>query len=111
LLYSRVGAGAGVGAAGAAGAAGAPEPHQNFYPEPEPHKNDAAPQHWSEAFKLFNSRCAGKLLGNTGEKGVLKITSAFKMNSLVSVCQSCSELSVFTQPLAVLGGLSKVSTF
>jgi hypothetical protein len=20
-------------------------PHQNFYPEPEPHKNDAAPQH------------------------------------------------------------------
>jgi hypothetical protein len=21
------------------------EPHQNFYPEPEPHKNDAAPQH------------------------------------------------------------------
>jgi hypothetical protein len=23
-----------------------PEPHQNFYPEPEPQKNDAAPQHW-----------------------------------------------------------------
>jgi hypothetical protein len=22
-----------------------PEPHQNFYPEPDPHKNDAAPQH------------------------------------------------------------------
>jgi hypothetical protein len=24
-----------------------PELHQNFYPEPEPHKNDAASQHWS----------------------------------------------------------------
>jgi hypothetical protein len=22
------------------------ELHQKFYPEPEPHKNDAAPQHW-----------------------------------------------------------------
>jgi hypothetical protein len=33
LLYSRVGAGA-VGAA------------LNFYPKPEPHKNDDAPQHW-----------------------------------------------------------------
>jgi hypothetical protein len=37
LLYNRIGAGA--GAAGAAGAA------SKFYPEPEPHKNDAAPQH------------------------------------------------------------------
>jgi hypothetical protein len=27
-----------------------PEPRQNFYPEPLPHKNDAAPQH------LFNVR-------------------------------------------------------
>jgi hypothetical protein len=27
---------------------GPPEPHQNYCPkpEPEPHKNDAAPQHW-----------------------------------------------------------------
>jgi hypothetical protein len=31
MLYSRVGA-------------GASEPHQNFYPEPEPHKNDADPK-------------------------------------------------------------------
>jgi hypothetical protein len=23
-----------------------PELHQNFQPEPEPHKNDAVPQHW-----------------------------------------------------------------
>jgi hypothetical protein len=32
LLYSRVGAGAGAAS--------------NFYPEPESHENDAAPQHW-----------------------------------------------------------------
>jgi hypothetical protein len=24
-----------------------PEPHQKFHPDPEPYKNDAAPQHWS----------------------------------------------------------------
>jgi hypothetical protein len=23
-----------------------PEPHQNLYPEPELHQDDAAPQHW-----------------------------------------------------------------
>jgi hypothetical protein len=47
LLYSRVGAGAGAGAA------------SKFLPEPEPHKNDAAPQHWlSFSLKsvIFNSR-------------------------------------------------------
>jgi hypothetical protein len=41
LLYSRVGA--------------RPEPHPNFRPKPEPeqHKNDAAPQHW---FKQLESQ-------------------------------------------------------
>jgi hypothetical protein len=31
---------------------GPPESHQKFYPEsePEPHKNDAAPQHWPKPF-------------------------------------------------------------
>jgi hypothetical protein len=36
LLYSKVGA----------GAAEPLEPHQNFCPEPDQHKNDATPQHW-----------------------------------------------------------------
>jgi hypothetical protein len=36
LLYSRVEAGVG---------SPEQEPHQNFYPEPEPLKNDVAPQH------------------------------------------------------------------
>jgi hypothetical protein len=30
-----------------------PEPYQNFYPEPEPHKNDAAPQHWFKVYLLW----------------------------------------------------------
>jgi hypothetical protein len=43
LLYSRVGAGAA----------------SNFYPEPdpelEPHKNDAAPQHWLKLYFSIDS--------------------------------------------------------
>jgi hypothetical protein len=26
-----------------------PEPHHNSYPEPDPHKNDEAPQYWDKA--------------------------------------------------------------
>jgi hypothetical protein len=29
-----------------------PKPHQNFYPKPEPHKNDAAPEHWKATLVL-----------------------------------------------------------
>jgi hypothetical protein len=53
LLYSRVGAGA--GAEAGAGAA------KNVYPEP--HKNDAAPQHWN-IFTLGDRKkfaCAGSI--------------------------------------------------
>jgi hypothetical protein len=39
LLFIWVGAGAGAAS--------------NFYPEPEPHKNDAAPQHWYELIVLM----------------------------------------------------------
>jgi hypothetical protein len=27
--------------------------HQNYHPEPEPHKNDAAPQHWLKYSNFF----------------------------------------------------------
>jgi hypothetical protein len=34
-----------------------PEPHGNFYLEPEPHKNDAAPQHWNQLFFFGKMLC------------------------------------------------------
>jgi hypothetical protein len=46
-----------------------PEPHQNFRPEPELHKNDAALQHWNFDLDLFlvlwEGECAGPQSENT----------------------------------------------
>jgi hypothetical protein len=70
-----------------------PEPHQNLHPEPnpEPHKKNAAPQHWFKQFTLIFMM--GKLSDNYLK---LKIPSLYmlKYAFLVNVLSFVSIISL-----------------
>jgi hypothetical protein len=71
------------------------EPHQNFYSEPEPHKNDAASQHWYSVNVAYTFLqrfvVVGKLfyctmhffLGQTNFRRRLEVLCSFQIGYIV----------------------------